>query len=184
MVGVQNERHIQRLFGGGRGLFTVQHQQEVAGMGERRIGLHHRLAFADAVIGGHDHGDLRGQSDGLGEIAVVVDLLGVGVVKRQRGNGGAQDFHGRGRFRHRAHDIDDGGVEFAGRPQAQFQVVKFGPGGQFAQPQQITRLFKRGMISQFVNVDAPIGKNSFFAVNVTNAGIGCDDAFKTPGCRY
>src|SRR6185312_15216760 len=60
VVGVQDEGDVEGAFGGGRRLLPGQHQEEIGGVRERRVRFNHRVAFADAIVGGADHGYLRG----------------------------------------------------------------------------------------------------------------------------
>jgi hypothetical protein len=50
---------------------------------------------------------------------------------------------------------------------------------QASKPEQVAGLFECGMLGQFVNVDAAIGKNAAVSIDVTNAGVGGNDAFQT-----
>jgi len=52
-------------------------------------------ALADAVVDGHQHGDLRGQIVALAHVGVVRVVFLVGVEKAQRRDRRAQHLHGR-----------------------------------------------------------------------------------------
>src|SRR5258707_1288498 len=45
-------------------------------------------------------------------------------------------------------------------------------------PKQMANLFEARMLSQFMNIDAAIGKHALVAIDVTNAGGGRYDAFQ------
>src|SRR5580704_5818180 len=93
VVGVKNECDVKSAFGGRRGLGAIQHQKKVGGVRQRRVGLYDRLPFSDAIVRGHDHGNLGGQANRLADVGVVVVLSFLGVVERQRGYGGTQNVH-------------------------------------------------------------------------------------------
>src|ERR1022692_883317 len=63
------------------------------------------------------------------------------------------------------------------------KVLQFATIRQTPEPQQIAGLFKSGMVSQFVNVNAAIGKNTAIAIDITNAGVGGNNAFQSFGGR-
>jgi len=44
-------------------------------------------------------------------------------------------------------------------------------------PEQVAGLFKSGMLGEFVNVDAAIGENAAFAIDIADARVGGDNAF-------
>ena len=113
MVGVQDERDIQRLFGGAAGLFAIQHQQKIGGVRERKIGLHDRLAFADAVVSSHDHGNLRGQPQRFADVGLVLVRFFIGIVERKRRDRGAQRLHGQRMLGKLPQHGDDGRIKFA-----------------------------------------------------------------------
>ena len=82
---------------------------------ERAVGRHNLQALAQAVVDGYDHGDLRGQVVTFADVGVVGVVFLVGVVKAERGDGGAQDLHRRGRGGNGAEHIDDAEVQAAGQ---------------------------------------------------------------------
>src|ERR1700685_3955826 len=47
-----------------------------------------------------------------------------------------------------------------------------------AKPKQEAGFFKGGMVGEFVNVDAAIGKDAAVAIDITNAGGGGNNAFQ------
>ena len=71
VVGVEDERDVEGAGGGVGGLLAVEHPEEVGGVGEALVGFDDGLAFADAVEDGDDHGDLRGEAEGLADVGVV-----------------------------------------------------------------------------------------------------------------
>ena len=99
VVGVQDQGDVEGSGGGLGGLDAVEHPEEIGGVGERAVGRNNLKPFAQAVVDGHDHGDLRGQVVGLAHVGVVGVVFLVGVVKAERGDRGAQHFHGRGGWR-------------------------------------------------------------------------------------
>ncbi len=58
VVRMKDQRDIEGALGGRSGMLSVQHQQEVGGVGKGVIGLDDRMSFADAVVGRDDHGNL------------------------------------------------------------------------------------------------------------------------------
>src|SRR4029077_7018070 len=51
--------------------------------------------------------------------------------------------------------------------------------GQPAKPQQVTGFFKRGLLREFVDINAAISEYSGFAIDVANSRTGRNYAFKT-----
>ena len=47
-------------------------------------------------------------------------------------------------------------------------------GWQVAKPQEVAGFFESGVVGQFVNIDATIGQNALIAIDVADAGGGCD----------
>ena len=81
VVGVEDECDVEGAGRGVGGLLAVEHPEEVGGVGERWVGLDDGLAFADAVEDGDDHGDLRGEAEGLADVGFVG---AVGFCRRRR----------------------------------------------------------------------------------------------------
>ena len=176
---MQNQRDIERPGGRFRGLDAVQHPQKIGRVAQRAVGRHDLLALADAVVNGHDHGDLRGQVVGLAHVGVVGVVLFVGVVEAERRNRRAQHFHGRGRGRKAAQQVDDPLVE---RPR-QSQL-----GGKFAQrelvgkdavPEQIGGFLEGRVLRQLVDIDAPIGQHARLSIDPANSGVRRNNSFQT-----
>ena len=113
VVGMQDEGNIQRLLRGGAGLLAIQHPQKIGGVGERTVWRDRLLAFAQPVISGHDHGNLRSQPQRLAHIGVVFVVGFVRIVERKRRNRRAQHFHGQRLFGDLPHESDDRWVELA-----------------------------------------------------------------------
>jgi hypothetical protein len=78
-----------------------------------------------------------------------------------------------------AQQADNRCVEFAflGKPIVQFPQLT--PGGKLSKPEQVTSLFKIGVVGQFVYVDAAIGKNAAIPIDVADLGVGGDDSFES-----
>jgi hypothetical protein len=181
VVGVQDEGDVKGALLRFRGPRPREHEQKIGGMRKRAVGLNHRLAFADAVVGSHNHGDLRGQADGFAHIGVMVVGFFVRVVEAEGGNGGAQQVHGQGVFRRLAQKVDDGGVQVTLGRKAEAQVLQLVACGQLAEPQQVADFLKVGVVGQFVDIKATVGQDAALAVYVTNAGGGGDNAFQSFG---
>jgi len=113
VIGVEDERDIEGIGGSVRGLLSVEHPEEVSRVGERGIGLNDGLAFADAIEEGHDHGDLRSESEGFADVGVVGAVGFVGVVDAEQRGRGAEDFHGGGIGGDAAEEVDNLGVNVA-----------------------------------------------------------------------
>ena len=62
--------------------------------------------------------------------------------------------------------------------QTLLEVFQFAALRQAAKPQQVASFFEGGMFGKFVNVNAAIGKDAAVAIDITNAGVGGDDAFQ------
>jgi hypothetical protein len=59
------------------------------------------------------------------------------------------------------------------------EFLQFRFGGQRAEPEQVSRLFKGRVDGEFVDVDAAIGENSGLAVDPANTRVGGDNAFES-----
>src|SRR5580658_2648624 len=59
------------------------------------------------------------------------------------------------------------------------QILKLALLRQPPKPKQVASLFKIGVLGQFMNVNAAIGKNAAVAIDVTNAGVGSNNAFQS-----
>ncbi len=94
MIRMQDESDIQSPLGRGGGFGPVQLQQKIGGVRDRAVGFNHWLAFADAVISGNDHRDLRSQPNRFSDIGIVIIFSGVRIVQRQRRNRCTQNVHG------------------------------------------------------------------------------------------
>ena len=97
VVGVEDEGDVEGAGGGGGGLLAVEHPEEVGCVRESVVGVDDGFDLADAVEDGDDHGDLRGEAVGLADVGVVRAVGFVGVVDAEERDGGAEDFHRRGR---------------------------------------------------------------------------------------
>ncbi len=114
VVGVQDEGDVESFFSRGGGLFAVQHPEEVGRVREGLIRRDHRLALANAVEEGDEHGDLRGEPVALAHIGLVGGVLFIRVVDAEQGDGGAQDLHRRGVLRDALQEVDDRSRHLAG----------------------------------------------------------------------
>ena len=72
VVGVQDQGDVKRAFGGLRGLLAVQHQQKIRGVGKRAVGFYNRLSFPNAIVAGHDHSNLRSQTNRFANVGLVI----------------------------------------------------------------------------------------------------------------
>jgi hypothetical protein len=179
VFGVQHQRHVQRLDGRFRGLDPVQHPQEVGGVVERAVGRHNLQALAQAVVDGHDHGDLRGQVVALAHVGVVGVVFLVGVVKAERGDRGAQHLHGRGRGGNAAQHVDDAEVQPPGQRQLRLELAQGELVGQNAVPEQVGGLLEGRVLGQLVDVDSAVGQHARFSVDPADAGVCRDNSFQT-----
>jgi hypothetical protein len=107
MIGMEDQRHVERAGGRWNGFGAVEHPEKIGSVIQRRIGLDDGLALADAVVAGDQHRQLRGQSERFADVRIVIDGRFVRVVGAERGNRSAQDFHGRGGLRDRAKQVVD-----------------------------------------------------------------------------
>src|ERR1019366_1377703 len=89
VVGVQDESDIQRSLRRSTRNLAIQLVQKVSGMRKAAVRLDDMLPFANAVVGGDDVGDLRGQANGLANIGLGVVYLLFRVVERECGNDSA-----------------------------------------------------------------------------------------------
>ena len=156
MVGVKDQRDVESALCGRRRMLAVQQQQKIRGMGKRTVGLDQGKPFAESIVSGHDHGDLRSDANRLVDIDLSVILLFLRIVERQCRYRGAQHIHGQGVARRIAQQSDDGCIQLALFGQTIAQFAKFATRGQFSEPQQVACFFEVRMARQFVNIDAAI----------------------------
>ena len=88
---------------------------------------------------------------------------------------------GKRMLRNLSYEADDLGVEFTLAHELHIELLQFGAVGQLPEPEQVADFFKVGMIGEFVDVDAAIGKNTLVAVDVTDAGISGNYTFESLG---
>ena len=119
-----------------------------------------RLAFADAVEDGHDHGDLRGQPVALAHIRFVRRILLVRVVQRQQAHRRAQHLHRRGVRGHAAQEVVDAPVQRARRSQLLGELRQLRRGRQLAEPQQIGGLLEVRVLREFMDIDAAVSQHA------------------------
>ena len=150
-------------------------------MRKRRIGIDQLLPFSQAVVGRHDHGNLRGQAEGFVQVGVVIVLVVLRIIKSQGRDGGAQYVHGRSVPGSGPHQVDDGRIQLALCRQLLAERIQFGLRRQLAIPQQVAGLFKVGVVGKFVNVDAAVGEDALISVDVADAGICSDYSFQALG---
>ncbi len=82
-------------------------------MRETAVRLDERLPFADAVVVGHDHGNLGSQADGLVDVGVVIVAVVFRIIKRKGRNYGPQNVHGQCMLGRELQELDDGGIQLA-----------------------------------------------------------------------
>jgi hypothetical protein len=146
---------------------------------QRAVRRHNFFSLAQPVVDGHDHGDLGGEVEAFAHIRVVRVVFLVGVVEAERGDRGAQHFHGRGRRRNGAQQIDYAKVEAAGERELRLKLAQFELAGENAVPQQVCGLLEGGVHGQLVNVDAPIGQDASISVDPADPGVGCNNPLQT-----
>ncbi len=183
MVGMQNQRDVERALGSVRRRRAVEHKQEICRVRQVSVRFYDFFPLPDPVIGRHDHRDLRGQTDGLMNVGVVIASLKLRIVERERGHSRTQYIHGERVFRGNPQQVQDRSVQLALFRQPLpnfFQLVAL---GQTSKPQQVAGLFKIRVVGQVVNIDPAIRQYALLAVDVANAGSGGNDAFKALRAR-
>ena len=86
---------------------AIEHVREIRGMTEIRARTDRLFSVANAVEGGHERRDLSRQAYRLPEIGVNGHIFGFRIKHRKHRDGRPQDFHGKGLFRQRLHEVDD-----------------------------------------------------------------------------
>src|SRR6185437_11356526 len=145
---------------------------------ESTIRTNNFLTLANAIVDGHDHGDLRCQIVRFAHIGFVRVVLLIGVVKAESGDGGAQHFHRGGRGRETTQHVYDALVERAGESELGSKLTKLQLVRQNAVPKQVRGFLKRGVLSQFVNIDTAIRQHSSVSVDPADTRVGGYDSFK------
>ncbi len=179
MVGVEDEGDVEGSGSGFRGLFAVQHPEEVAGVGEGAVGRNDFLALANAIVNGHHHGDLRGEVVGLAHVGVVRVVFLVGIVKAQCRHRSSQHFHGRGGGGKASQHVDDALVEGAGQGQLRGELAQGELIGQHAVPEQVGGFLEGGVLGELVDVDAAIGEDPRISVDPADTGVRGNNSLKT-----
>src|SRR5580765_6253203 len=178
---MQDQGDIQGAFRRVRRCIAIQHEEEVRSMRQVAVRLNYVLALANAVVSGHDHGNLRSQPDRLVHIGIMIVLLKFRIIEGKRGHGGPQYIHGKGVFGGDTQQIENGVVEFALFREAFPDFLQFVTLRQAAEPEQEAGFFKIRVVGEVMNIDTTICQNSLFAVDVTDAGGGGNNALKTLG---
>src|SRR5207302_4961525 len=117
----------------------------------------------------------------LVNVGIVVILLKFGIVERQRRNRRSQNIHRKSMLGGHAQQVEDGCIQlaFLSQPLAKFaQLVAL---RQSSEPQQVAGFLKIGVVGEVVDIDAAIGQDALFTIDVANAGNGSYDAFKSFG---
>ena len=178
---MEDEGYVEGPGGGFGGLLAGEHVEEVGSVGEGCVGFDDKLAFADAVEDGDQHGDLGGEVKALAEVGFRGGGFRVGVVDGEQGDGGAEDLHGAGVFGQGAEEVDDGGGEFAGGGELLGEGAELGGVGKFAVPEEIGGFFEGGSVGELVDVDAAVGEDALGAVDEADGGLVGDDVLEAFG---
>ena len=168
MVGMQDESHVQGPLGGCIRLVSGEHVDEVGGMRQSGIGADGFLPVADTVAGGHDGGDLAGQTIGLSQVGRFVVGCSVGVVMGQGRNSRAQDVHGGSVLGKALQQLNHRLRQGPAPTHDRCDFVQLRLFGEAAEPQQVADFFKRRPLRQIVDVHASIRQNPLLSINVAN----------------
>ena len=136
------------------------------------------LAFAQPVVGSHQHSDLRGEAKTLAHVGIVLVVAFVRVVKTQGGNGGAKHLHRRCALREGAEQIDHFRVELARFRQPFAERIELRPARQLAKPQKVGRFLEVRPLSQLVDVNPAVCQHACVAVDPADARVGRNDPLK------
>ena len=172
MVGVQDEQHVQRPLQAGIGLVLelghlVHHPEEVARVVEVVVGVHVGLAHVVAERERRQRRHLRQQPDDLHRAdALLVDLVGVRVERRQRAHGGHEHAHRVGVVAEALHEVLDVLVhERVDRdlvhPARQLRLRR-----ELAVDQQVGDLQVAGVLAQLLDRVAAVLQDAGVAVDV------------------
>src|SRR5262249_46468502 len=119
VVGVQDERDVERLHGEVGRLLARHHVEKVRREVELRIRRDRRLAAANALPRGDQRRHLRGEPDRLANLGLAGIVAAVGIEGGERGDAGAQHFHRRRLLGQCAQQREQLGRQLARRRRAQ-----------------------------------------------------------------
>ena len=148
-------------------------------MRQRAIRWHNLKALADSIVNRHDHGYLRGQVVRFAHVGVVRIVFLVSVVKTQRRDRRAQNFHWRRRRRKALQKIDHPLIENASECQLRRELAQLQRMRKNPVPQKIGRLLEGRFFSQLMDVDTAVRQNACVSVDPANARVGSNNSFQT-----
>ena len=80
-----------------------------------------------------------------------------------------------------AQQVEDGCIQLAFLSQPLAKFAQFVALRQSSEPEQVARFLKIRVVGEVVDIDAAIGQDALFTIDVANAGNGSYDAFKSFG---
>ena len=177
MVGMEDERHVERFGLQLARAFPGEHVEEVRGVVQRRVGIDDAAAAGDAPGSRHNRPHL-----GCHRHARPVPPLGRHVVRarievRQRRDERAKGIHGI-RGRQRAHQTQHAFRQAARRGELRLHLSQFRSARQSSMPQQAADFLERRMLGEIVNVVPSIREHAPLAVEIADRGRRDDDVFE------
>src|SRR5690606_11876887 len=178
MLGVQHQvrgEQPRRIL---RGLFALEHPQEVGGVRQLRVGRDRGAAIPDLLMRGDNHRHLGAQSYALaqGRLAAVVRRFRIECCKRR--NSGAQNIHRMG-ILHGGNDVQHSRWELTGRLEVLIELGKLAPSRQLTIEQQVRSLLERRMLSEVMDGIAAVTQLTCLAVDECRGGTLEVDVLQT-----
>ena len=176
VLGVQDQRNIEGSRHHLIGFLAGERVEKVRGEPQFRIARHHRLPLAQPIETGDDGRGLRHQLHGFLRGGSGLDVVGIGIRKRQHRNRGAQHMHRRA-FRIALQERFDLRRNRAIRHQRGLQLIELRLLGQLAVPQQVDDFLERGVLGQRLDTEALVAEQSRIAIDKTQPRFRRDDSF-------
>ena len=171
MVGVEDEEDVEGALEDRVDLVLADlphHVEEVGGVGELVVGEDRRHPDAEAVAVGGQRGHLGDEpQDLLVAVLDVEDVLGLGVVRRQRGDTRQEHAHGVGVVVEALHEaladvvVEEGVVDDVEGPLVELGLVR-----QLAVEQQVGHLEVGRVLGQLLDGVAAVAQDAGVAVEV------------------
>jgi hypothetical protein len=172
VIGVQDEQHVERALEDRVDLVfqlrhPEQHVQEVAGEAEVVVGIDVGPSDAVAVGVGGDRRDLRDEPvDLLFARALVEDLLGIRIERRERADGAQEDAHRMRVVLEAFHQLLDVLVQHRVEGDFLRPVRQLRLGRQFAEDDEIGGLEERGPLGELLDRITTVFQDALVAVDV------------------
>ena len=178
VVGMENQRHVERAAGQRARALAPQHIQEVGGVSEDRVGLHRCATGGQPPQRRDQRANLRRQTHRLAHRGGRSIVTRVRVMVRQGRHEGAYGVH-RVPDRERPHHPHDRLGQRTGPGKLGLQVAQLRPGWQPSMPEQVADFLEARRPREIVDVVSAVRQHAPFPVEVANLRRGRHDPLES-----